>query len=69
MLETFRMQTGRKEYRRLVGAFRQGLRRNHLLRDGCAQRLGKMVRRSRFSFVREGPRCSEVLRFSSTARF
>jgi hypothetical protein len=53
MLETFRMQTGGKEYGRLVGAFEGGFGATIFFGTDALKGSAKVVQRSRFNFMRE----------------
>jgi hypothetical protein len=53
MLETFGMQTGGKEYRRLVAAFERVFGATIFFGTDCSTGSAKMIQRSRFNFMRE----------------
>jgi hypothetical protein len=53
MLETFGMQTGGKEYRRLVGAFERVFGATIFFGTDALKGSAKVVQRSRFNFMRE----------------
>jgi hypothetical protein len=53
MLETFGMQTGGKEYRRLVGAFERVFGATIFFGTDSLRGSAKVVQRSRFNFMRE----------------
>jgi hypothetical protein len=53
MLETFGMQTGGKEYRRLVGAFERVFGATIFFGTDALMGSAKVVQRSRFNFMRE----------------
>ena len=53
MLETFGMQTGGKEYRRLVGAFERVFGATIFFGTDSLNGSAKVVQRSRFNFMRE----------------
>src|SRR3954451_8181079 len=53
MLETFGMQTGDKEYRRLVGAFERVFGATIFFGTDALKGSAKVVQRSRFNFMRE----------------
>lgn len=53
MLETFGMQTGGKEYRRLVGAFERVFGATIFFGTDGSKGFAKVVQRSRFNFMRE----------------
>ena len=53
MLETFGMQTGGKEYRRLVGAFERVFGATIFFGTDAFKGSAKVVQRSRFNFMRE----------------
>ncbi|MGC4052837.1 MAG: replication initiator protein A [Paludibaculum sp.] len=53
MLETFGMQTGGKEYRRLVGAFERVFGATIYFGTDALKGSAKVVQRSRFNIMRE----------------
>ncbi|MGA2592282.1 MAG: hypothetical protein ABSH32_20415 [Bryobacteraceae bacterium] len=57
MLDTFGMQQGGSQYRRLIGAFQRHLRRHHILRFRMQLEKAAVVHHARFNFMSEARTC------------